>query len=106
MKHLVLLLTLISQPCLAAVCGLYQIEDFGDRVLYTLTDFRSEYPRQNVYTIQNPASDVVKIMVRGICYCVDGREQADPEYEGDRSFRVLFVDAMTGIPYQNCGPND
>jgi len=87
-------------------CGLYQVEDFGDRMLYSITTFTgapSKLP-QTLYTITNPATAVVKGMVRGLCYCALGEIRQDPEFEGDRNFLLLTIETLEGPPFSNCLP--
>ena len=98
---------MIAIPCQASVCGLYQMEDFGDRVLYTLTHFSGLYSgkgQQTVFTITNPANPTVRGMVRGACYCATGIVQQDPEFEGDESYQLFSLDDLVGPPYSGCMP--
>lgn len=110
MKYLLIFVTTLSPlPCLASVCGLYQVEDFGDRVLYTITHFEPtpvNNVSQTVYTITNPTSLVAKSMVRGMCYCVNGSVMQDPEFVGDENFKLLSLESMDGAAYTGCLPTN
>jgi hypothetical protein len=85
-------------------CGLYQMEDFGDRVLYSITDFRSDKTDQIRYAVQNPGIFAVKGMLHGSCYCVTGEIQPDPEFPGDGSYQLIWIDKLIHGPYPNCVP--
>jgi hypothetical protein len=102
MKWLLALLFSAALPAQAAVCGLYQVEDFGDRVLYTITRI-SEV--QTLFTITNPGTPLVKDMVRGMCYCAEGVVLQDPEFEGDENYQLLTVESLEGAPYMGCMPD-
>lgn len=85
----------------AAVCGLYQVEDFGDRITYTLTRFT---PNQTVFNITNPGNPLVKNMIQGVCYCAEGIVQQDPEFYGDDFYQLLQITRLEGAPYTGCLP--
>ncbi len=107
MKLLLILLTAISIPCQAAVCGLYQIEDFGDRVLYSIVRFTNTQNAssvQTLFTITNPGNPTVRGMVRGVCYCVSGIVQADPEFLGDENYQLLTLARIEDQGYTGCLP--
>ena len=103
MKILASLLMTFSLPCSALSCGLYQIEDFGDRMLYSITEF-SAHKRQTIFTITNPADPAVRSMMRGFCYCTQGAVRPDPEFEGDSNYQLLTVTEVAGPPYTDCVP--
>ncbi len=69
MRVLLILLFTSAMPARAAVCGLFQVEDFSGRIVYTMTRFAGG---QTVYNITNPSSEIVKNMIRGVCYCAEG----------------------------------
>jgi hypothetical protein len=86
----------------AETCGLYQIEDFGDRTLYSITDFTSQNGQTVSSSIVNFLSPEVKNMVAGQCYCVEGPSSEDPQYQRDLMFRILRVEVITRGPYTGC----
>lgn len=109
MKMLIVITLLLSLPCRAATCGLFQAEDFGDRILYSiiqlkdpLTYLRAPSPTQTLFTITNPESAMVKTMIRGFCYCVEGEVTPDPEFEGDHNFKLLTVSVVKKQSTENC----
>lgn len=105
MKYLLAVFSLLSTPCWATVCGLYQVEDFGDRVLYTVTRFNPPpQNKQTLFTITNPANSAVRNMVRGMCYCVSGVVQPDPEFNGDESYQLLTLESVENHAYSGCWP--
>ncbi len=107
MRYFLGVLMSIAAPCQASVCGLYQTEDFGERVLYTLTRFSGAgngKVKQTVFTITNPANQTVRGMVRGACYCADGIVQQDPEFDGDLSYQLFTLVQLIGPPYAGCIP--
>ncbi len=109
MHILVFFLIFISFKTAASeslICGLYQSEDFGNNmVMYTLTDFRSGGKNVQVhYTIQNPATPGVRSMLRGLCYCVEGDVRPDPDYVGDKSYKLILVKKLRYGPYNHCSP--
>lgn len=99
-------LSFTSMANAAAVCGLYQVEDFGDRILFSLIKFLPEVGATKTYTIQNPLDPLVQGMVASQCYCVRGRVSADPDFGRDPMFRRLVVENVTKGPYIGCRPLD
>ncbi|MGZ3722424.1 MAG: hypothetical protein ACXVA9_05810 [Bdellovibrionales bacterium] len=88
----------------AEQCGLYQIEDYGERTAYTIIDFVSMNPQQVSYQITNRDSRVVRSMVNGLCYCVDGAVTPDPLFHGDLLYQLLEVTRVTSGPSSGCAP--
>lgn len=78
----------------AATCGLYQIEDYGQEVLYSLWTFGPHTTEQQDYTVLNPDSSLVRQMFSGSCYCVDG----------NISGRKIEITQIERGPYYNCVP--
>ena len=101
---LVLLLSFSFSASAAEVCGLFQINDYGDRISYTLVDFARMAPQILNYRIINDDSSTVRGMVNGLCYCVEGSETADPQFNGDLMYRLLRVTAVNSGPTQDCSP--
>jgi hypothetical protein len=108
-----LILTLLLAPAAVAVpsphpppkrqiCGGYQSEDFGDRVIYMLTDFRGTTPVY--YSIQNPAVETGLTLIRGLCYCVEGEALNDLEFDGDANYKVLYLNKIVSGPKVGCWP--
>lgn len=110
MKYFFVLLIPLSISARAQVCGLYQVEDFGDRVLYSITRFTLATPItpsiQTVFTLTNPGHPTVRNMIHGMCYCVDGVVRPDPEFEGDDGYQLLTLSHLEGPPYIGCIPGD
>ena len=108
MRLIFLFITAFSVPCQALICGFYQVEDFNERVLYFLTVFDPPPPKgyKTLFTITNPSSPAVNSMIRGMCYCVEGQTQVDPEFEGDENFQLLTVENVEGTPFVDCTPFD
>lgn len=104
MRLIYILWIFFSAQAYGLTCGLYQMEDFGDRILFTLTDFRTDRTNQIRYTIKNPQDFTVRGMIHGSCYCVTGEVQPDPEFPGDNSYQLILVDKMIHGPYPNCVP--
>ncbi len=101
MRIPLIFLIFISLPSAASTCGLFQVEDFGDRILYSLTEIpRSGQQIRN--TIQNPENLAVRSMLRGFCYCVDADATPDPEFGGDPSYQSILVRAVLYGPYRDC----
>jgi hypothetical protein len=101
---LILLLSLSFSSAWAEQCGLFQINDYGDRISYTLVDFSRMAPRILNYRIVNDDSPLVRGMVNGLCYCVDGTETVDPQFNGDLMYRLLRVGTVNSGPTQDCTP--
>lgn len=87
----------------AESCGYYQVEDFGDRTIFTLIDFTSSPNVALNFDITNPSSTVVSGMVAGRCYCVDGVTQPDNNHPGDIMYWLLEVTSVTRGPFSGCG---
>jgi len=100
MKWLFVLLIVGSPAFAAPVCGLYQVEDFGDRITYSITRLEARW--QTVYTVTNPGFPVVKNMLSGMCYCVEGEVQPDPEFVGDENFQLVTVSRIEAAAYAGC----
>lgn len=104
MRFLGVFLLVLSLQAHAEICGLYQIEDFGDRVFYSLVDFRT-FPEQSlIYSITNNNSIPVKTMVNGMCYCLEGEIKLDPAYEADSMYMLLNIQRIDNGPFSPCGP--
>ena len=107
------------------VCGFYQSEDFGNRVIYSLTDFGNASNPSNpsdagntdgvenasssgnpptYYSIQNPASAIGQAMIRAQCYCVTGDVRDDLEFIGDESYKVILLTGIISGPDTGCLP--
>lgn len=113
LKSLALALILTSVPALAVpqtqpleqpICGGYQSEDYGDRVIYTLTDFQTNPARPVYYSIQNPGIETSLSLLRGACYCVKGSVKSDFEFTGDTSYRVIQLESLAGGVTFDCWP--
>ncbi|HMN69372.1 MAG TPA: hypothetical protein PKC28_12595 [Bdellovibrionales bacterium] len=100
MSALLFTLILSSQP--QNVCGVFQVEDFGDRRVYSLVQTDQKYQVQ--YAVQNPSTPVTDSLVRGLCYCVQGWVFEDPEFPGDAAYRVLQIEKVTDGPFSGCIP--
>lgn len=100
------LISLLFSAVLAQAqeCGLYQVEDFGDRISYTLIDFQTHKPQTKVFHIVNSGRSPVSAMVNGLCYCVDGHITPDPNYPGDDFYKLITVVHLLRGPFQDCGP--
>ena len=98
----VILVAALTSPVHAEICGQYQVEDFGDRVVYSIFDFQTFAPLAMLYTITNPTSLAVNSMVNHLCYCVEGGSVIDPQYGGDKMFNTLYVTAVKRGPYSDC----
>jgi hypothetical protein len=86
----------------ADYCGLYQVEDFGDRTIYTLIEFHA-YPTITInFNITNPQTDLVRGMVAGRCYCVTGQTSADNDHRGDINYWLLGITAIKSGPTSDC----
>ncbi len=88
-----------------SLCGAYQSEDYGDRVIYSLTDFRTTPLLPTYYSIQNPAVETGLSLVRGFCYCVKGYVRPDLEFAGDAAYKVIYLTEIVGPPTVGCWPN-
>jgi hypothetical protein len=86
------------------ICGGYQSEDYGDRVIYTLTDFQTTPGMPIYYAIQNPGVEISLSLLRGACYCVKGDVRTDFEFGGDSSYRIIQLDSLVGTPTFDCWP--
>lgn len=84
------------------VCGGYQSEDFGDRIIYTITEFKNAPEFPTYYAIQNPAVDIGLTLVRGLCYCVEGEVRPDLEFDDDSSYKVLLLESIISGPNVGC----
>lgn len=106
MRFFLTLFAAYSLPCAALTCGLYQVEDFGDRVTYSITRAYSTGTdwNQTLYTITNPGTILVRSMVRGSCYCVEGPVQLDPEFDNDVNFQLLTIETVKSHPFSQCLP--
>jgi len=100
--RILLFLSLFCAHVSAEECGLFQIEDFGDRIIYTLTDFESARPLSVVYSITNVASNEVNSMVNRQCYCVEGEVRANPDFNSDPLYKFLQVDRIVRGPTGEC----
>lgn len=100
-----LLIYVHAAPYSTTVCGLYQVEDFGDRITYSVTRFESRW--QSLFTVTNPGDPTVKNMMPGMCYCVEGLVQQDPEFDGDENFQLVTVSRIQSPGYFGCvlGPS-
>src|SRR5262249_36858138 len=100
------LISLLFSAVLAQAeeCGLFSVEDFGDRISYTIIDFQTQKPRTKVFHIVNTTKGPVSSMVNGLCYCVDGNITSDPSYPGDEFYKLITVTRVMTAPYQGCGP--
>ena len=108
LKTLILAILALSLPAFAElreVCGAYQMEDYGDRVIYTLTDFSKIPKMPTYYSIQNPAVETSLTLLRGACYCVKGDVRSDFEFLGDPSYKIIQLESLTGPPTFDCWPN-
>ena len=97
---------MFSLQSAAATCGLYQAEEFTDRVLYTLTDFetKSKLTRpQTQFTITNSDTVLVRNMIRGKCYCVDGPVSPDPEFSDDENYQLIVIEKIVS-EFSGCFP--
>lgn len=92
--------TILDRP----ICGGYQSEDYGDRVIYTLTDFQSNPDRPIYYSIQNPGIETSLSLLRGACYCVKGTVKTDFEFNGDSSYKVIQLESLVGPTTFDCWP--
>jgi hypothetical protein len=107
LRTLALFITVFTawQVHASAVCGLYQIEDFGDREIVSIVDFRTHLGGLNwTYIISNPEDPVVRGMVTSRCYCVEGLATVDPEFAGDILYQRLKIERVFTEPYVGCGP--
>ncbi len=84
-------------------CGLYQAEDFGDTIVYSLIDTLSIPQRTVTFTISNPKSETVAQMLNLRCYCVVGSVRSDPEFR-DSLFKLIRIDRVSSGPYMGCNP--
>lgn len=87
----------------AEICGLFHFDDFGGprSSQYTLTHI-SPF-NQSRYSISNPESPLVKKMLVGSCYCVNGDVDFDSRFR-DRAYFVLRIDQIVVGPYSGCTP--
>lgn len=105
MRAILFLILLNAQMASAEqICGGYQSEDFGDRIIYMITDFRTSPLLPVYYAIQNPAVDVGLTLVRGLCYCVGGEVRPDLEFDDDSSYKVILLNRIVSGPNMKCWP--
>lgn len=83
------------------ICGLYQAEDFGDRMIHSLTDFSTFPTLAVVYTITNAGEATVNSMLSGQCYCILGLVT---ESGPDPMYQKLAVSNIDFGPFQKCSP--
>jgi hypothetical protein len=88
----------------AESCGLFQRQDYGDVVAYTLIDFSSQRPQTLNFTVMNRNSAVVSGMMSGLCYCVDGIVSQDPNYSTDLLYQLIEIKAVVSGPTSGCFP--
>jgi len=88
----------------AESCGLFQIQDYGDVVAYTLIDFSSQKPQTLNFRVMNPYSAVVAGMMSGLCYCVDGNISQDPNYSTDLLYQQIEIKTVVSGPSAVCLP--
>ena len=93
-----LLISVVAAAENTEQCGLYQIEDYGDQVVYTLSDFSSQRPMIANYRIKNFESAVVATMIGRLCYCVRGTVTPDPIYPNDPLYKTLEVTRVIEVP--------
>src|SRR5665213_497092 len=104
MRLLALCLVFFGSGAWAEECGLYQVEDYGERIAFTIADFNSAQPQTVNYKITNQDSPVISSMVNGLCYCVEGQVTQDPNYSNDTSYQLLSVERVNSGPSSGCGP--
>ena len=105
MRFLGVFFVLFSFHVHADICGLYQMEDYGDRVVYSLVNLNPMTRETMNYTITNTGASVVKTMLNGLCYCVRGEDKLDPAYESDPQYMVLEITHLVSGPFTGCMPN-
>jgi len=99
MRLLSIIFTFLTcTQALAEECGLYKVDDFGDRFVNSLLDFETLRPLTVHYFIVNSQSDEVRKMVPRLCYCVKGGTVQNPLYKDDLNYLLLTVDSVTRGP--------
>jgi hypothetical protein len=94
----------VPPPQSEIVCGMFSMEDYGERTLHTVTAYNHRDRMKSYYTIRNTGVPEVQRLLSGSCYCLSGESVSDPEYWGDAAYRLLEVARVITGPYYSCMP--